>query len=322
MPISGLAEREKFSEKLHALAARQVYLGTSSWKYQGWCGSVYDEQRYIWRGRFAQSRFHFACLAEYAKTFQTVCVDAAYYKFPDRDYLDEMVSQVPPDFLFALKVTDEITIKKFTNLPRFGARAGKPNENFLNADLFATAFVEPCKEFQQNIGLLIFEFSRFYPADFQRGRDFIEALDTFLAALPKGWPYGVEIRNKYFLKPAYFETLAKHHVTHVYNSWGDMPPVSEQAVIEHSVSNPELVAARFLLKPGRKYEQAVKLFSPYNELKEISPEERKAGAQLVREGLSAPKRRTLIYVNNRLEGHAPTTIRAMIDQSEALNTAD
>src|SRR2546426_5248269 len=31
-------------------------------------------------------------------------------------------------------------------------------------------------------------------------------------ALPKGWPYGVEIRNKYFLRSEYFAVLQKHGV--------------------------------------------------------------------------------------------------------------
>jgi hypothetical protein len=31
---------------LKALAARGVYLGTSSWKYEGWLGSVYAPSRY------------------------------------------------------------------------------------------------------------------------------------------------------------------------------------------------------------------------------------------------------------------------------------
>ena len=33
-------------------------------------------------------------------------------------------------------------------------------------------------------------------------------------------------------------------------------------------TNPELVAARFLLKPGRRYEEAVKAFEPYDRIKE------------------------------------------------------
>jgi len=59
-------------------------------------------------------------LAEYAKVFKTVCVDAAYYQFPSAKYLDGLVSKVPADFRFSFKVTDDITLKRFTNLPRFG----------------------------------------------------------------------------------------------------------------------------------------------------------------------------------------------------------
>ena len=80
-----------------------------------------------------------------------------------------------------------------------------------------------------------------------------------------------------------------------------------------SRTNPDLVAARFLLKPGRKYEQAVKAFEPYDSIKEENPEARAAGRALIAEGKAAgPKRRTFIYVNNRLEGNAISTIAAMI----------
>lgn len=296
-----------------SLAERGVFIGTSSWKYAGWRGTLYDEARYLYRGKVAESRFEKQCLAEYAEVFKTVCVDAAYYRFPDRRYLAGMVEQVPPDFLFGFKITDEITIKKFTNLPRHGVRAGKPNENFLNADLFTSAFLKPCEEFRQNVGLLMFEFSHFYPSDFARGRDFVDALDQFLEKLPKGWPYGVEIRNKNFLHPDYFGVLAKHGVSHIYNSWADMPPVAEQMVMAGSLTNPALCGARFLLKPGRKYQEAVDLFSPYDRVKEPNTEARAAGTKLIKEGAATDgKRKTLIYVNNRLEGNALATIEAMV----------
>ena len=75
-----------------------------------------------------------------------------------------------------------------------------------------------------------------------------------------------------------------------------------------------MVAARFLLKPGRKYEQAVKAFEPYDSIKEENPEARAAGRALIAEGQAAgPKRRTFIYVNNRLEGNAISTIAAMLE---------
>src|SRR6185295_17392305 len=172
-----------------SLAAKGVFIGTSSWKYPGWCGMLYERSRYAYREKFAQSRFEKLCLAEYAEVFKTVCVDAAYYRFPDQRYLEGLASQVPADFLFAFKVTDEITVKKFTNLPRFGPRAGKPNENFLNADLFASAFLKPCESFRQNVGLLMVEFSKLHSSDYLHGRDFVADLDRFLEQLPQGWPY-------------------------------------------------------------------------------------------------------------------------------------
>ena len=300
--------------RLAVLARQGVYLGTSSWKYPGWRGLLYDEARYIYRGKFAQARFEKQCLPEYAEVFKTVCVDAAYYKFPDQRYLESLVSQVPPDFLFAFKVTDEITLKRFATLPRFGRRAGKPNVNFLNAELFATAFLAPCEPFKRNVGLFMFEFSRFYSGDFAHGRDFVKALDKFLERIPKSWPYGVEIRNKPFLHPDYFAVLRKHGVAHVFNSWADMPPVSEQRALPGSVTAPGLCGARFLLKPGRKYQEAVDLFSPYDRVKEPNSEARAAGAQLIKEGASAvAERKSFVYVNNRLEGNALLTIAAMLE---------
>ena len=70
----------------------------------------------------------------------------------------------------------------------------------------------------------MFEFSRFYPSDYEHGRDFVADLDKFFGNLPKGWPYAVEMRNKHWLAPEYFACLAHHGITHVFNSWDAMPP--------------------------------------------------------------------------------------------------
>ena len=308
--------RDGMQQAAAQLAAKGVFIGTSSWKYAGWRGQLYDGERYVTRGKFSESRFNRDCLAEYAEVSKTVCVDAAYYKFPDHRYLEGMVSQVPADFQFAFKVTDEITVKRFTNLPRFGLRAGKPNENFLNADLFAKEFLGPCEEFKQNVGLLMFEFSKFYLSDYQHGRDFVADLDRFLDALPNGWPYGVEIRNQHFLHLEYFAVLQNHRVTHVFNSWADMPAIREQMALDGSRTNPNICAARFLLKPGRRYEEAVKLFEPYDRIKDANPDARVAGAALIKEGVEAGgKRKTFIFVNNRLEGNALESIAAMLEEA-------
>jgi uncharacterized protein YecE (DUF72 family) len=308
-------DRDQMKRKTAALAAKGVFVGTSSWKYDGWFGQLYTPARYEFRGKVAQKRFQRDCLTEYAEVFKTVCVDGAYYKFPDEKYLTGLVSQVPEDFQFALKVTDSITIKKFSNLPRFGERAGKPNEHFLDAGLFERAFLKPCEPFRKNVGLLMFEFSRFYPSDYEHGRDFVAVLDKFLAALPKGWPYAVEMRNKHWLQPDYFQCLARHGVAHVYNSWEGMPSVSEQMTMPGSSTNQALTAARFLLKPGRKYAEAVKTFEPYDRVQEPNDDARAAGAKLIANGKAASgEKKTFIYVNNRLEGNALETIAAMLER--------
>ena len=92
--------KAKLRSAVQSLAAEGIFLGTSSWKYAGWTGLIYDEQRYHYRGKFAEARFERTCLAEYAEVFKTVCVDAAYYQFPSEKYLAGLAAQVPDDFRF------------------------------------------------------------------------------------------------------------------------------------------------------------------------------------------------------------------------------
>ena len=314
-------DREAVRVAAANLAAEGVFIGTSSWKYPGWRGTLYQEDRYHFRGKFATSRFEKSCLEEYAGVFKTVCVDAAFYTFPTTANLAGLVAQVPVDFEFGFKVTDEITIRRFPNLPRFGPRAGTTNSNFLNADLFATAFLGPLEGFRRHVGVLMFEFSKFYPADYRHGRDFVAELDRFLGALPTGWPYAVEIRNRNFLQPEYFATLARHGVGHVFNAWSGMPEVGEQMALPESRTG-SVVAARFLLRPGRKYEEAVKLFAPYDKLSEPNEAGRNAAAALLIEGLQQKiRRKTFIYVNNRFEGSALGTIAAILSRTRTLPAA-
>ncbi len=95
-----------------------------------------------------------------------------------------------------------------------------------------------------------------------------------------------------------------------------MPPVSEQMALAGSRTQPQLVAARFLLQPGRKYQDAVQRFQPYDEVKEADTAARAAGRALIAEGRAAgPQRQTFIYVNNRLEGNALGTIAALLSEA-------
>jgi hypothetical protein len=74
-----------------------------------------------------------------------------------------------------------------------------------------------------------------------------------------------------------------------------------------------LCLERFLT-PGRKYEQPVKAFEPYDRIKEENQEQRGTGKALMAEGQAArPKHRMFIYVNNRLEENAISAIAAVIE---------
>lgn len=193
---------------------------------------------------------------------------------------------MPDDFRFGFKVTDEITTRKFPNLERFGAKAGQANRDFLNADLFATAFLKPCEYIRRKIGVLMFEFSRFYPTDYEHGREFVADLDTFLG---KWAAEGLAVRRR-----DAEQALAGAGVFRVPGAaWrharvqfvgGDAVGAGTDGVAGQPSESGKLVAARFLLKPGRKYGDAVKSFQPYDTTKEIYPEAREAGRALIQEG--------------------------------------
>lgn len=306
-PRSEVADAAGALARDHSLA-----LGTSSWKYEGWLGQIYGEENYLTRGRFSRKRFEAGCLEEYATVFPTVCVDAGYYRFPSDDFVAGLAAQVPAGFRLSFKVTDEITVKKFPRLPRFGERAGQDNPRFLDAGLFADAFLAPLEPHAAKIGILILEFSTFHPSHFARGRDFVAVLERFLASLPAGWQIGVEVRNAALLHPDYFAALAAHGVAHVFNSWTRMPSVGTQAAMPGAFTT-DFFAARFLLRPGRDYREAVASFSPYRETREPCPEARQDLRRLIARAKATPSARpSYIFVNNRLEGNSPNTIAAAL----------
>jgi uncharacterized protein YecE (DUF72 family) len=305
-----------WKDRLRELAARGVWLGTSSWKYPGWLGQIYDEQNYLTRGKFSEAAFERSCLAEYASVFPTVCVDAGFYRFPAAGFIASLDALTPPDFRFAFKVTDEITIRRFPNLPRHGPKAGHVNSSFLDPALYTDAFLGALTPLGEKTGLLILEFTRFQPGDFARGRDFLDALDRFFSALPAGYQHAVELRNPSLLRKEYFELLERHGVGHVYNQWQRMPPIGEQ----WRQFPPDLArapaGARLLLKSGRAYQEAVDAFSPYERVREPLPEVRATAAGMIRAALAAKDGKPLsIYVNNRLEGNALHTLAAILEAS-------
>ena len=74
----------------------------------------------------------------------------------------------------------------------------------------------------------------------------------------------------------------------------------------------DFIVSRALLRHGRSYEEGVQLFSPYTELKDPNPEVRSSLRDLIH--IAQDKQMTaFLFVNNRLEGNAPSTIIAITE---------
>jgi uncharacterized protein YecE (DUF72 family) len=302
-------DRRGLSARLAALAAENIFIGTSSWKYEGWLGQIYTRDRYLTRGRFSQKRFNDECLGEYAETFPVVCGDFSFYQFPSPDYWRKLFSSAPSKLQFAFKVPEDVTAKQFPRHPRYGPRAGDENASFLNAELFQNAFLDPLTPYRPRVAALILEFGTFPRYCFADTAAFLEQLDPFLAALPRDFRYAVEIRNPEFLAPEYFACLRSHGVAHVLNAWTRMPEIGVQMHLR-DVHTADFMVARALLRRSRPYEEAVAKFTPYAHVQEPNPETRDALRLLIARARDRHEP-SYIFVNNRLEGNAPGTIEAI-----------
>jgi uncharacterized protein YecE (DUF72 family) len=297
--------------RLHALAGEHIYIGGSSWKYQGWLGQVYSRERYLSRGRFSRKRFEDECLREYCETFPTVCGDFAFYQFPNDEFWQRLFAQVPDRFQFAFKVPELITCKTFPTHLRYGAEAGKENDSFLDVGMLQEMFLRPLLNYRNKTAVLIFEFGTFARRSFPDAGAFLERLDPFLAALPREFRYAVEIRNPEFLEREYFVCLRRHRVAHVYNAWSRMPELRYQMSIPDSMTA-DFTVCRALLRYGRPYEEAVARFAPYREIQDPDPQARNSMRVLI--GRAREDRTMLfLFVNNRLEGNAPLTILSLVE---------
>ncbi len=287
-----------------ALAARVpsgVLLGASSWNYPGWRGLVYHRD---YQGTGASTRM----LEEYAgfPLFRTVGIDSSFYAPPTEETLRGWARYLPPGFPCVSKVWDQVTVHTHSKARNPG-RAGEPNPDFLSPEVFLEAVYQPYqRHFADHAGPFVFEFQSI---PYRRGmgpRRFADRLDAFFTALPREGRYAVEIRNEEFLTPMYFAVLREHGVAHVFNSWTRMPAIGDQLDLPGSVPAPFIVA-RALLGRGRRYDEAVDAFAPYDRIQDPNPELRRDLVRLITRAVET-RIPAYLLVNNRAEGSAPLTI--------------
>jgi uncharacterized protein YecE (DUF72 family) len=95
---------------------KAVRVGCSGWSYSDWRGVVYPRD-------LPSNRW----LSRYAEHFDTVEVNATFYRLPKRDMVAAWVEQTPERFLFAVKGSRYLThMKRLTDLGRGLQRFWEP----------------------------------------------------------------------------------------------------------------------------------------------------------------------------------------------------
>ena len=154
-----------------------VRIGCSGWNYAHWREVVYPTG-------LPPARW----LEHYATLFDTVEVNATFYRLPKRDSVARWVEQTPPDFVFAVKASRYLThLKRLTDL-------GQGVERFYER-------IEPLVR-SPKLGPVLWQL----PANFHRDDD---RLARALAALPDG-RHCFEFRHESWFVPEVYEILRRH----------------------------------------------------------------------------------------------------------------
>jgi uncharacterized protein YecE (DUF72 family) len=209
-------DRQSLAAKIRTLAERRIFIGTSSWRYEGWLGQVYTPERYFTRGKFSKKKFHEECILEYAETFPIIGGDFSFYSIPEASFWQKLLARAPQRLRWDLKIPEDFTTKRFSNQPRYGLRAGHENPTFLDPDAFQGAFLEPLAPYLDRVGVCLIEFGTFSKASYAEPKAFFDDLNGFLRRLPRDFQYAVEIRNDDFLDAAYFDVLKANRVAHIF----------------------------------------------------------------------------------------------------------
>ncbi len=293
---------------VRALADRvplSVRFGTSSWSFPGWSGIVYRRPR-------TQAELARQGLAEYARypLFRTVGIDRSYYAPLTPDDLRRYAAQLPAGFRCCAKVP---AMYASPIIPGTGRDTpAVPNHDFLSVEGFLRDVVRPWTEdFAGHDGPLILEIPPVPPRERLAPDVFAERLHAFLARLPRGLTYGVELRDRRLLTEAYAQVLRDTGAVHVYNYWSAMPMPALQAQIVPPAAAPVLMI-RLLLRPGTAYEQQRAHFRPFNRLLDVDAGMRRDVVTLLRDAVQRAQP-AFVLVNNKAEGSAPLTIRALAE---------
>ncbi len=135
-------------------------------------------------------------LAIYAREFDTVEIDATFYRPPSERMVDGWRERTPPGFLLAAKVPRVITHEKV--LEGCAEELG--------------SFLRVMERLGERLGPLLLQFPYYKKADLPDPKPFLDRLERFLPALPGTMRFAVEVRNRSLLTPRLLDLLAARRV--------------------------------------------------------------------------------------------------------------
>lgn len=325
-------------EALRSLGARLatfIHLGTSSWAYAGWRGLVFG-------ARAPASALARDGLAAYAAwpVIRTVGLDRAFYATPPVDEYRALRDLVPPGFRFTVKAEQRCVRPDLgPDGTTFGSTtahrgAGVANPNFLDPAFATERVFRPALEgLGDRLGPTVFQFP---PLDLSpRGTlggamGFVSRLRAFLAALRAAGPasravtIAVEVRNRELFAPGvaahYADCLAAGDAVHSYLAHPTVPPISAQReALEGRLPARGAIVARWMLRGNFSYEGAAAAFEPYDALRAPDPATRSEIASLL--AAASPDRPGFVVCNNKAEGCAALSVRALAEEVVSAGTA-
>jgi len=283
-------------------------LATTSWKYDTWKGLIYERRKTYRPDDY---------LADYAKRLDSVEVDQWFYslfpgglRLPDQGVVEFYAKSVPKDFVFTVKAPNSLTLTHYYSKQtrRYADFAGKPNSAFLDQALLRR-FLEALSPLRPKLGPVMFQFEYLNKQKMPSVDVFIERFGEFIDRAPKGYQYALEVRNKNFYSPAFFDFLKSRGLGFVYVEVFYMPPVGE--VFEKF--GPETAPFQVIrLHGGDRVDIENQTGDVWDKI--VAPKARglQSAAAIVR---ANAKKGVLTYLNmsNHYEGSAPLSLRRFLD---------
>ncbi|NJN14126.1 MAG: DUF72 domain-containing protein [Planctomycetes bacterium] len=268
----------------------RILHGTSSWSEKSWVGPFYPDKTPP--GEF---------LAYYATHFPAVEADVTYYRIPGERMVEGWARKTPPGFELCAKFPRSIV---------HGGEAARPDPECVlvpervGADV--ERFTSVMKLLGEKCGPLVLQFPYFNKTVFGGPGEFLERLDPFLAALPAGHRYAVEVRNGAWVRPPLLKILRKHRVALVLVELAYLPHPAKLAKQQELITT-DFAYAR-LIGDRKAVDAKTKTF---DRLVLDKSEDLDLWATLLRE-IREKVPKTYAFANNHYAGHGPATIRDLL----------